>query len=274
MPTLLSLADQHRRAQAQLLEALELALSTSWRRAISPVETRALSDAWIASALPLIAAYRARSAALARISYQAQRLLAFPDEPFDVDVEPDDLVEEALIVALRATGITTYLDDVNNPAKTLEDALDRSAAAVAGAGVKHVLDGGRSYTTNAIERDRLALGWYRVTKDGCCSFCAVLASRGMVYKQDSFDQSDPRFEGEGTEKVHDHCACTLAPSYGPDQRPPDRSGAFAQLWQASTRADEQDVAKGRASRVGERFSGNAALNSFRRRYEALYPDAR
>ncbi|MGY1440156.1 VG15 protein [Streptomyces reniochalinae] len=36
-------------------------------------------------------------------------------------------------------------------------------------------------------RDRRCIGWRRVASGSCCSFCAMLASRGAVYK----DQSPP-----------------------------------------------------------------------------------
>jgi hypothetical protein len=82
------------------------------------------------------------------------------------------------------------------------------------------LEGGRVTLLDTIDADPAAVGWYRVTDAQPCAFCALLASRGVVYKRDSFDQSDPRFHGAGEFKVHNDCACTLAPAFSRDHELP------------------------------------------------------
>lgn len=274
MATALELAQAHRRSQAALLRATEQRLLLQWARTMSGRgDLRSLAEQWIALMVPYILVMRARSEALTRLHVVAARDLLLPGaEPLPDDIDADELPEEALVASLTATAIAGTLERIGL-GQTAEEALEHGGIEAAGAGVRHALNGGRSFSANAIARDSLALGWYRVTKQGCCSFCAVLASRGAVYKEDSFDNSDPRFQGEGREKVHDHCACTMEPIYRRDQPIADLNRSFADLW-GSLAADEDDVAKGRAGRVGDRFSGNAALNAFRRRYERLYPDAR
>lgn len=254
------------------MAALTLRVRQAWRAAIRPQNTGELAEEWVRRMIPLILAYRARSAALARVSYREQRAAAAPGAPPMPSVEPDDLPVEALEAALTATGVAEYLEALHERGATPEQALERSATTVAGAAAKHALDGGRSYIRRAIERDVVAVGWYRVVKAGCCAFCAVLASRGAVYKQDSFADSDPRFEGDGEEKVHDHCACTLAPLYSRSQEVDERNRDLQAFWYQAVKADAEDVAKGRAPYVGFTFSGKEALNSFRRKYEALSSD--
>lgn len=55
-------------------------------------------------------------------------------------------------------------------------------------------------TTNR-RRDPDAVGWRRISTDGC-KFCAMLAARGAVYKQDT-----ARFA------AHPHCNCTAQPVF-------------------------------------------------------------
>ena len=59
-------------------------------------------------------------------------------------------------------------------------------------------------TTNAVQDPR-ARGWMR-TGSGECGFCAMLISRGSVYTK-----ATVRFAS------HDHCHCSAAPAWAPDQ---------------------------------------------------------
>jgi len=97
-----------------------------------------------------------------------------------------------------------------------------------------------------------AAGCYlRVTDADPCYFCAMLASRGPVYDEDSFDDSNPRFFGPGDYKVHDHCNCTLEPLYYSDAKAAGRAEEFEALWRTS----------------GATKSGREAIREFRRAYE-------
>lgn len=271
MATALQLAEAQRRAQAQLADALILRLRASWLASMRPAPTTPIVEAWIRRMLPVILSYRNRSTASARVSYAAQRSLILPDAAPIPDVDPDPLDIDALLASLLSTGIDEFLIDHYQRAMSVQEALERSATTISGAGMRYALAGGRSYLENAVDRDRVALGWYRVTREGACSFCAVLASRGAVYREDSFDESDPRFDGDGDEKVHDHCRCTIAPLFTRGQEIAPANLTYAELWYQSVKANEEDVLKGRAAFVGQKFSGKDALNSFRRRYERLYP---
>lgn len=95
----------------------------------------------------------------------------------------------------------------------IADAREEATKAIAGSVARHVQNGGRQTLYDNILADPVALGYIRVTKQDPCFFCAMLASRGIVYGVDSFDESDPRFTGNGNAKVHDSCACTLKPVY-------------------------------------------------------------
>lgn len=62
--------------------------------------------------------------------------------------------------------------------------------------------GGWDTIEESVRSDRRALGWQRVTSGDPCAFCAMVASRGPIYKEDTVD-----FE------AHDHCSCEPEPVY-------------------------------------------------------------
>lgn len=80
-----------------------------------------------------------------------------------------------------------------------------------GAAEKMALDVGRQTTLLTVQHDRDAFGWARVPESDCCAFCALLATRGAVYKtRDTADFLS-----------HDHCRCDVEPvfnAYEPSAR--------------------------------------------------------
>lgn len=124
---------------------------------------------------------------------------------------------------------------------------------VSGAASRHVLAGGRETQMELIRADDRALGYIRVTDSDPCAFCAMLASRGPVYKGRSFDASNAKSLGAGEAKVHDGCGCTIEPVLARKGNAwPGRAKEFQRLWYASTKG----------------LSGQDAINAFRRAHEA------
>lgn len=128
--------------------------------------------------------------------------------------------------ALREAGVT--LDGNDGPA--LADAKAR----VAKAAEDTVFDTGvRTILENA-GRDRAARGYARIPEPNACAFCAMLASRGAVYKAeragrrgktgDSFGTSNAKFTDHpdvlpSSIKVHDNCRCHPEPVFGAYEAP-------------------------------------------------------
>lgn len=75
-----------------------------------------------------------------------------------------------------------------------EEAMANGLVEVSGAVSRLALDSGRDTIVESAQSDPSAVGWARVTGDNPCAFCAMLASRGPVYKEDTVG-----FE------AHDHC---------------------------------------------------------------------
>jgi hypothetical protein len=88
--------------------------------------------------------------------------------------------------------------------KTMEQALRNGLVRTIGAVTKQVSDTGRYTLIEAVQNDQRALGWTRVTGGNPCAWCAMLASRGPVYKgdADSIEIWD-----------HDHGDCSAEPAY-------------------------------------------------------------
>ena len=92
----------------------------------------------------------------------------------------------------------------------------------------------------AVEADRQALGYRRISGGDPCAFCAMLVARGGVYTEASAG-----FE------AHSNCGCTGRPVYDRNDAHSERARELQQLWNESTR--------GR--------SGDDAVRAFRQAYE-------
>lgn len=87
-----------------------------------------------------------------------------------------------------------------------------------GALTRLALQAGRETTVGAVKVDPRARAWAREARANCCSFCAMLAGRGAVYKsgQTAGRAANDKFvgEGEGEFKYHNHCHCIAVPVFG------------------------------------------------------------
>jgi len=153
------------------------------------------------------------------------------------------MVDAGVAKSLMAVGPGDYLNKMRQI-----DTLDLPPAAaramraeakqvtegkLAQAAVRHAQAGGRQTIHNNSERDRVCLGYVRVTRANPCFFCAMLASRGLQYRaytEGAFDASDARFTGDGNAKVHDKCGCCLKAVYADNDPLVEKTEEFADLW--------------------------------------------
>ncbi|OMC55380.1 hypothetical protein A5747_13385 [Mycobacterium sp. IS-836] len=131
-----------------------------------------------------------------------------------------------------------------------------------GAGVKEATEGGREAVRQSTQlaevvpeselssrRERRVIGYARFTDSNPCYFCAMLASRGAVYKQDSFIEVSKHF-GNNIAAVHDHCKCSLRPVFRTEDSMDERAKYFKAQWDKLT----------------ANSSGKDAVKAFRRGY--------
>lgn len=131
--------------------------------------------------------------------------------------EPVDLLADRLDGNLDATGIASFQRALR-AGQPAAKAIDTMAVNLAGSATTLVLEGGRETIRDAADTDKAAIGWLRVPDADPCSWCAMLASRGAVYRDASTagrGKSDA-FVGEGLFKWHDHCGCNAVPVFSAD----------------------------------------------------------
>ena len=101
------------------------------------------------------------------------------------------------------------------PAVEVDAARDKahreSGARASAAEGRMAMNGARGVVFDAINADPKALGWARVSDGDPCYFCAMLLSRGFVYKS----ESSATF-GDG-DLYHDNCQCSAVPVFSVEQ---------------------------------------------------------
>lgn len=165
------------------------------------------------------------SATLAARVYKQHRIDAGIRTPFTVKPAPGRSLDD----------ISAGVDYATKPLWGPEPDVESSKVLVHGVASKLVLDQGRDTTIGAVHEDKKATSWARVPEPGCCSFCALLATRGAVYKKDT-----ARFQ------AHNNCRCDAMPVFGKYVVPDE-----VKQWQA-VYAD-----------LPPRLSGKEARNAFR-----------
>lgn len=199
------------------------ALVAAYYRSRVDIEDPSSVERWLEIMLPRILREHDNVARYAQAYATANRRLEFPDLPAPTFELIQGATEEQVRKSLLVVGPGDYLnkmrqierEDVPDQQREalLLEAKQVTATKVAAAVARHTQNGGRSTLIGASGSDPLAIGYVRVTKEEPCFFCAMLASRGLVFAKDSFADSDPRFTGDGTAKVHDSCQCGMKPVY-------------------------------------------------------------
>jgi hypothetical protein len=158
-----------------------------------------------------------QAAALAANYYEAFRAFEVPTArliSIPLAAPPPDEQIRAAIAATAKHGVLRGLQ----AGQPYEQAMANGLVEVSGAVTRLALNTGRETIQQGVKRDPEARGWSRVTSGDACAFCAMLASRGPVYKEDTVD-----FE------AHDHCSCASEPFYSGSSWPPE-SMAYRELW--------------------------------------------
>lgn len=239
------LTEEHRRAQQALSAALLRELVTLWRG----FGTGDVDGFWPAirtALLTLIPARRRISAGLASAYYRDFRAAeGIPGlAPVRLAVPPEPALVEATV---DIAGPVSFKQSISR-GNSLDRARSRALVTESGAVSKLVLGGGRDTVERSMLTDEKALGWARVTDGDPCAWCAMLASRGGVFKS-AQTAGDPR---TGAMPWHPHDGCTAEPVFSRNAPLPGRGQEFQDLWYSATEGE----------------FGAAKLNAFRRAYEA------
>lgn len=241
------LALQYRRRQALVSAQLMRQITQAWRELADPERLDATWPVLRSILGPLVLAARAESAALARSFYLQARIGAgIADDGFTPSA-PSPLAAGRLNSTLDVTGPVEFKKAIA-AGKTPAQAVDVSAVRMAGSTSYLALEGGREVMQSAIDRDDEATGWARVTDNDPCAWCAMLASRGPVYKS-AKTAGDPR---KGGNTYHDACGCQAWPAFSLEEPFIGVADNLYDDWRRETRG----------------HGGKDAVNAFRRWWEA------
>ncbi|WLW38485.1 head maturation protease [Streptomyces phage Vanseggelen] len=148
--------------------------------------------------------------------------------------------------------------DPEAPAKDVDRLRDeahaQAGARQAAAAERIAMNGGRSTVWNHAQRDRRALGYIRLSRTGTpCGWCAMLISRGPVYRSQSSAEGGGAASNYGDgDKYHDNCHCYAEPVFSLQQYRNSPTYAlnrqYEELW--------PQVTKG--------LGGDAAISAWRR----------
>jgi hypothetical protein len=229
----------------------------------------ALRAAWMGLVIELVRQWRPVFHQLALEHYRQQATLDTGAVPAVLvagtvpvaELEAGQVVGAMLVTAIGPLFRTQRRIDLlarSEPRQALfRRAEPRALAAAAESAARVALNAGRQAVENTIAQDRLARGWMRVTDGDPCAFCAMLASRGAVYKsaQSAGFELDP-VRGE-INRYHDNCGCQVVPVFTRTPVLPGTTQRAEQLWRDSQRA-------ARAAGELDRGTSNDPLNALRR----------
>lgn len=189
------------------------------RRLIDPARLQATVPTWIEAVTALVARYSEVSATLAADFYDGERDAAGVTGPFTVplaDPPPGAQVDASLRWATKDLWPRDEADATVAQLKPPDTRLEAAMTKAEGAVDRLVLNRGRDTVLQAVDSDPQAVAWARGAALGCCSFCALMSSRGAAYHTASTAgrEANERFEGDtGEAKFHNWCRCVVIPVY-------------------------------------------------------------
>lgn len=215
---------------------------------LDPARLDRTTEPWLTAAVPLVTQARARSAD-ASTTYFAKFWQAETGTPTTIEPESPRLTaaqRQAITTSLLVTG-PVEIKRRSAAGEGPEKAKEAATVTVSGAASRHVLNGGRAVLLDTADKQATAarkpFGWARVTDGDPCWWCAMQASRGYVFRsrasagegRERSKRTGELFKGDGQAKFHDHCGCTIEPSFTLNATVPGRGPEFEALWKASTK---------------------------------------
>ena len=200
-------ADRYRRAQRGLSRLLRRDVGRLWRL-LNPARPASFTD-WLDAMEEVVTQFGDTSARLAAEFYDEQRVAAEVNESFTVPMADPPQREQTETVLRWAThDVWETEPETERQRDPLDVRLDTAERQMEAATQKLVADQGRETIRQAAREDRHAVGYARAAALGACAFCALMASRGMVYKSagTAGQDANERFSGDASvAKFHDNC---------------------------------------------------------------------
>lgn len=197
----LALAEAHRVAQVREAAKAQRALSVAFNR-LDPTKLDATFPNYLKAALSVINAGRTRAGTLSGTYYNASRKAADLG-PRAISVPRGDLA--ATTASLLFSGPVAIKIATRNGVP-LTSAVAAARAETLGQGKRLILNASRDSLLAAVHNDADAQGWARMSDGGPCHFCAMLVSRGPVY----------RSKTTASFRSHGRCGCSVRPFFDGD----------------------------------------------------------
>lgn len=165
--------------------------------------------------------------------------------PGPAQLPPLPVLERDLIrITLQVTGPRALLKRIRE-AQPPGQAVQTTGTVMGGAASRLVINGARQAVLQAVSADAKAVAWMRVTASDPCAYCAMLASRGPVY----------RTEQTAGFLAHAACRCVPQAVFSRADAKALRDNDLYKQWVAATRG----------------YGGQDAINAWRRYWERAHP---
>jgi hypothetical protein len=229
-------AQLHYAAQTGISTALIVALRKLWRL-IDLRDLKSSRERYAVAAAAVYRQYASASAAASLQNYSQLRTEAGITEPYRPRILATLTVDDVRVVVNGATEDLWNAPGVSEGPAT--DTITKTEDKVEGELQKLVMNHGRNEMIEAIQGDRYARGFARVTKPGACAFCRMLATRGAVYKTASTAGAVgvTLLNPEGLADVnryHPNCHCTVLPLFAHSYEAPAHTRDDMALWDEVT----------------------------------------
>jgi hypothetical protein len=178
-------------------------------------------ERWLRVVMQIIQGQRVISATQAADYVTAFRAVELGSTQGFTPVIAKKLEAKILATSLTVTGPVAVKTALRR-GEVLARAMAIGETLSSGAAMRHVLDGGRSTLLDSIRSDRRSVGWARATSGRSCAFCAMLAGRGAVYREDTAGF-----------QAHDSCSCVPEPIYTRRAALPQGSEKYREVWDQS-----------------------------------------
>jgi hypothetical protein len=230
---------EHQAGQAALVGGLADLVAQAWQQVVDPHDLKGTLPKFKILVLALTRRFGSASSAAAMAYYRQQRRAAgipgtpkmapaSPVSPEQISKSIDWAVKDVWAAA-PAPGSGVVATTEAPVADVISTAIDRAAAAAEQA----ALDQGRQSLIDTVAVDKKARGWARVPEPGACSFCLLLATRGVVYHT----------QESGGFQAHDNCRCHVEPLFGPSYEPTAQVRAAQAIYATSTRGHKNAAAR-------------------------------
>ena len=212
--------DAYRLEQARLAGRAATVALSAWQAFVDPVGLDATFPLFSLAVGAMVQDMSSEAAQAATEFYGAQREAAgVPGTAPRATFRPDPRAVTGSLIVQGPVSVKRAM----TAGRTVVEADAAAASKVAAAAYRHVANAGRLTVARKVLADPGAYGYARASDGNPCAFCAMLVSRGPVYKRDS---------GTGS-KYHDRCGCYLVPSFSQQSEPSPAAAALRELWNKS-----------------------------------------